>query len=112
MKQGGEVTAGGEMGKVRGESSEPRMIQKSARARCVCVCVSVCSVADYSPPGSSVHGISQARILEWVAMSASRGSSQPRDRTHVSGVSCTAGGFFTSEPRVPPLGENKLMSNA
>ena len=39
---------------------------------------------DYSLPGSSVHGISQARILEWVAISFSRGSSQPRDRTHVS----------------------------
>ena len=45
-----------------------------------------------SPPGSSVHGISQARILEWVAMPSSRGSSQPRDRTQVS---CIAGGFFT-----------------
>ena len=39
---------------------------------------------DYSPPGSSVHGILQARILEWVAISFSRGSSQPRDRTKVS----------------------------
>ena len=37
-----------------------------------------------SPPGSSVHGISQARILEWVAISSSRGSSRPRDRTLVS----------------------------
>ena len=36
-----------------------------------------------SPPGSSVHGIFQARILEWVAISSSRGSSQPRDPTHV-----------------------------
>ena len=45
-----------------------------------------------SPPGSSVHGILQARILEWVAMPFSRGSSQPRDQTHVS---CTAGRFFT-----------------
>ena len=44
------------------------------------------------PPGSSVHGILQARILEWVAMPFSRGSSQPRDRTHFS---CIAGGFFT-----------------
>ena len=43
-----------------------------------------------SPPGSSVHGIFQARILEWVAISFSRGSSQPRDRTRVS---CTAGRF-------------------
>ena len=39
---------------------------------------------DCSPPGSSVHGISQARILEWVAISFSRGSSWTRDRTHVS----------------------------
>ena len=39
---------------------------------------------DFSPPSSSIHGISQARILEWVAISFSRGSSQPRDRTWVS----------------------------
>ena len=45
-----------------------------------------------SPPGSSVHGILHARILEWVAIPFSRGSSQPRDRTRVS---CVAGRFFT-----------------
>ena len=45
-----------------------------------------------SPPGSSVRGILQARILEWVVMSSSRGSSQPRDWTQVS---CVAGVFFT-----------------
>ena len=39
-------------------------------------------------PGSSVHGILKARILEWVAMSSSRGSSGLRDQTHVSNVSC------------------------
>ena len=39
---------------------------------------------DCSPPGSSVHEISQSRILEWVAVSSSRGSSRPRDRTHIS----------------------------
>ena len=44
---------------------------------------------DCSRPGSSVHGIFQARILEWVAISFSRGTSQPRDRTWVSCVSCT-----------------------
>ena len=43
---------------------------------------------DCSSPGSSVHGIFQAGILEWVAISSSRGSSQPRDRTHVSCISC------------------------
>ena len=51
--------------------------------------------SDCSPPGSSVHGILQARILEWVAMPSSRASSQPRDRTRVS---CTTGGCFTTEP--------------
>ena len=50
--------------------------------------VRLCDPVDCSPPGSSVHGILQARILEWVAMPSSRGSSPPRDRTHVSYVSC------------------------
>ena len=40
-----------------------------------------------SPPGSSVHGVSQTKILEWVAISFSRGSSQPRDQNHVSCIS-------------------------
>ena len=53
---------------------------------------------DCSLPGSSVHGILQARILEWVAICFSRRSSQPRDRTHDSCSSCIAGRFFTSEP--------------
>ena len=44
---------------------------------------------DYSPPGSSVHRILQARVLEWVAISSSRGSSRPRDQTCVSCISCT-----------------------
>ena len=46
-------------------------------------CLTLCDFMDCSPPGSSVHRISQARILEWVAMSFSRGSSRPRDRTRV-----------------------------
>ena len=50
-----------------------------------------------SLPGFSVHRISQASILEWVAISFSRGSSRPRDRTLIS---CIAGGFFTTEPVV------------
>ena len=41
-------------------------------------CPTLCDPMDCSPPGSSVHGISLARILEWVAISYSRGSSQPR----------------------------------
>ena len=46
-------------------------------------------------PGSSVHGISQARTLEWVIISILRGSSRPKDRTQVSCVSCIVCGFFT-----------------
>ena len=52
-------------------------------------CVLVCNPVDCSPPGYCVHGILQARILEWVAMPSSRGSSWLRDRTHVSYFSCT-----------------------
>ena len=52
-----------------------------------------CDPTDYSPPDFSVHGILQARILEWVAFPFSRGSSQPRDGTQVSHI---AGRFFTS----------------
>ena len=46
-------------------------------------CPALCDPMDYSLPGSSVHGIFQARLLEWVAISCSRGPSRPRDRTHV-----------------------------
>ena len=55
-------------------------------------CPTLCDPMDCSPPGSSVYGILQARILEWVAFPFSRGSSQPRDRAWVSGI---AGGFLT-----------------
>ena len=58
-------------------------------------CVQLCDLMDCSPPGSSVHGISQARIPEWVAIPSSRGSSPPRDQTRIS---CIAGRFFTAEP--------------
>ena len=52
----------------------------------------LCDPMDCSPPGSSVHWVSQARILEWVAISFSRGSSQFRNQTHVSCIACR---FFT-----------------
>ena len=52
-------------------------------------CLTVCNPVDCSALGSSVHGILQARILEWVAISFSRASSQPGDWTHVSYISCT-----------------------
>ena len=51
-------------------------------------CMILCNPMDCSLLGSSVHGILQARVLEWVAISYSRGSSQPRDRTHITYVSC------------------------
>ena len=51
-------------------------------------CPTLCNPVDCSPPTSSVHGISSAGILEWFAISSSRGSSQPRDRTQVSCSSC------------------------
>ena len=50
-------------------------------------CLTLWDLMDCSPPGSSVHGILQARILEWVAIPSSRGSSHLRDRT-VSSVPC------------------------
>ena len=56
-------------------------------------CLALCDPMDCSPPGSSVHGLLQARMLEWVAMPSSRGSSHPRDWIQVSHI---AGGFFTA----------------
>ena len=72
------------------------VICKQYNCVCVCVCVcaraqscpTLCNTMDYSPPGSSVHEFSQTRILEWVAMLSSRGSSRPRDRTHIFSISC------------------------
>ena len=58
----------------------------------------LCDPMDCSPPGSSAHGILQARILEWVAMCFSRESSQARDRTHVSYASCTGGQIYHCSP--------------
>ena len=56
-------------------------------------CLTLCDPMDSSPPGSSVCGILQARILEWVAMPSSREFSLPRDQTCIS---CTDGGYFTT----------------
>ena len=56
------------------------------------LCLTLCESMACSLPDSSVHGVLQARILEWVAISSSRGSSLPRDWSQVS---CTAGRFFT-----------------
>ena len=63
------------------------------------LCLILCNPVDCSLPSSSVHEISQARILEWVAISFSRGFSWLRDRTRIS---CITGGFFTPEPPGKP----------
>ena len=72
--------------------------------KCYLVCaqssLTFCNPMDCGLQGSSVHGIFQARILEWVAIPVSRRSSQPRDRTQVS---CLAGRFFTTVSPGKPL---------
>ena len=103
-------------GGVRVQGSRRNLTQGWCKAslsvlyHCVCMCVCTCVHArtqsgptvgdpmDCSPPGSSLHGNLQARILEWVAMPSSRGSSRSRDQTCASCVSCIAGRFFTEPP--------------
>ena len=73
---------------------------------CVCVCsvtqlsLTLCGSMDCNLPGSSLHMVFQARILEWVAISFSRESSWPKDQTSIS---CLAGGFFTTQSPGKPL---------
>ena len=62
-------------------------------AKSLRLCPTLCNPMECSLPSSSIHGILQARILEWVVMPSSRGSSQPRDQTQVSHIT---GRFFTS----------------
>ena len=67
-------------------------------------CLTLCHPMNCSLPGASVHGISQARILEWVVIYSCRGSSQPRDRIHVSCVSCISRqNCFTTKPPGKPV---------
>ena len=76
----------------------PPRVQRPSQGMCRQACsvaLILCDPMDHRPPSSSVYGIFQARILEWVAISSSRGYSLPRDWTCFS---CIAGGFFTTEP--------------
>ena len=66
------------------------------RAKSLQLCQTLCDPVDCSPPGFSVHAILQVRILEWVAVSSSRGSSQPRDQTRISMSPALPGRFFTT----------------
>ena len=70
--------------------------------------LTLCNPVDCSPLGSSLCGILQARILEWVAMPSSRRSSQRRDRTSVSFIS---DGFFTAEPLGKTLSHVYMLLN-
>ena len=72
-------------------------------------CLTLCDPMDYSSPGSSVHEIVQARILDWAAMPSSRGSSWPREQTWSP---ATAGGFFATHTtwEAPTSGKMKVKA--
>ena len=93
------------------------MLESNKHNRHICACsvtqscLTLSDPVDYSPPGPSVHGSLQARILEWVAMLFSRGSSQPRGRPWVSCISCLAGKLFATKSREkPPKWHNRGYS--
>ena len=66
---------------------------------------------DFSQPGSSFHGILQARILEWIGMPSSRGSSQPMDQTHVSHLLHWQAGSLPLAPPGKPIRSHHFMAN-
>ena len=82
-------------------------LASAAAAELLQSCLTLCDPEDSSPPGSSVRGIFQARILEWIDVPSSKGSSQPRDQTWVSYIACIADiyiifFFFNAEPSGKP----------
>ena len=99
------------------------LVLKLDKDGCCCVvclvtqsCLTLYKPLDYSPPSSSVYEIFQARILEWVATSYSRGSSQPKDQNYVSCVFRIAGRFFTflshqGSPQRQEIHTKKLQYN-
>ena len=91
----------------------PPSNQACVPAKSLQSCLTHCNPKACSPPDSSVRGILQARVLEWVAMLNSTGSSRPRDRTRLSYVFCTGGEFFTtSTTREAPSTQDKAQSHA
>jgi len=70
-------------------------------------CPTLCDPIDCGLQGSYIHGVIQARIVEWVPVPSSRGSSQPRDGATIS---CIAGGFFTAEPLGKPHGKGSFFA--
>ena len=79
----------------------PKTAQSESESEVAQSCPTLCNPMDCSLSGSSVHGIFQARVLEWIAISFSRGSSQPRNRTWVSALQADA---LPSEPPGKPHG--------
>ena len=79
-----------------------RFLSSCVHAKSLQSCPTLCNPVDCSPSGCSVHGIFQARILEWVTISFSTGSSQPRDQIHISSISYITGRLFTTEPPGKP----------
>ena len=90
------------------------MGSKFIRFLCVCMCSlaqlypTLCDPMDCSPLGSSVHGISQARRLEWVAISYSRGSSWPGSLTHIS---CVSGLLHSKADSLPLCSLGSLLKD-
>ena len=78
--------------------SPTQMYHMCVHAKSLQSCLTLYDPMDCSLPGSSLLGILQARILEWVAMPFSGGSSPPREQNCVSHGSCIAGTFFIAEP--------------
>ena len=76
---------------VKGRYTSIVLLLRATKVSVTQLCPTLCDSIDYSLPGSSFHGIFQARILERIAISFSRGSSQPRDQSQVSHI---AGKFF------------------
>ena len=81
---------------------------KSVKVLVTQLCPTLCDPMDGSLPGSSVHGILQARILEWVVLLSSRGPSQPWDLTQVS---CISGRFFLLSHQGSPKNNNNNNKN-
>ena len=94
---------------LRASDQERGHVRRMAHCLAAKSCLTLCEPMNCSLPGSSVHGISHVRILEWVAISFFRGSSQPRSQTHIS---CLAGKFFTTETQgespSPPKWDRKM----
>ena len=85
---------------INGTQIHLRQVKSFMRPTCMCLVAqsypTLCDLIDYISADSSVHGIFQARILEWVAIYFSRGSSWPKDETCISCASCIGGEYFTS----------------